>query len=41
MSNSYKYIDPDYTYTDPPDNNIIYEKYMKGTIESDLTILAD
>ena len=89
MSNSYKYIDPDYTYTDPktgilrnlqditdsdellfvesgvvtkrlqqlyqnpikikgiilnlnpPDNKSVYERYMKGTIESDLTILTE
>jgi cell filamentation protein len=25
----------------PPDNRNIYERYMKGTIESDLTILTD
>ena len=25
----------------PPDNNSVYERYMKGTIESDLTILTE
>ncbi|TAF72494.1 MAG: filamentation induced by camp protein fic [Bacteroidetes bacterium] len=25
----------------PPDNKSVYERYMKGTIESDLTILTD
>lgn len=25
----------------PPDNKSIYERYMKGTIESDLTTLTD
>jgi cell filamentation protein len=25
----------------PPDNKSVYEKYMKGTIESDLTTLTD
>lgn len=25
----------------PPDNKSVYERYMKGTIDSDLTILAD
>lgn len=25
----------------PPDNKSVYERYMKGTIESDLTILSD
>ena len=25
----------------PPDNNSVYEKYMKGTVESDLSILTE
>ena len=25
----------------PPDDKSVYERYMKGTIESDLTILTD
>jgi len=78
MSNAYKYLDPDYTYTDPKtgilrnlqditdadvaqreflrllaiekglnlnlnplDNKSVYERYMKGTIESDLRTLTE
>jgi cell filamentation protein len=59
MKDEYKYIDPDYTYSDPetgilrnflgkgyalnlnpPDNSEIYERYMSGTIDSDVEKLT-
>jgi len=37
MENNYQYIDPDYAYT----NKSIYDRYLHGTINSDVKILME
>ena len=37
MENKYQYIDPDYAYT----NKSIYDRYMHGTINSDVNTLTE
>jgi hypothetical protein len=40
MSDSYKYIDPGFTYIDPADNTTVYTQYMQGTINGDIELLS-
>ena len=34
-------MENNYQYLNPPDNKDIYYRYMKGTIESNVTILQE